>query len=148
MTYDLKIERLIDSTPAMVFDAFVDPEAQKFLYDNEEEQGWTVESEVDLRVGGTWTIEFGKRGEVPFRETNIFTEVERPRRLVFSSTMSKGKYGGSFDATVTVTFEERDGKTLLTIVQTGFESREERDMIQGGWPSILEALEKVLGGQP
>jgi uncharacterized protein YndB with AHSA1/START domain len=146
MTYDLRIERLIDAAPEAVFDAFVAPEAQKVLYDNEEETDWTVESALDLRVGGIWTIVFGKVGEKPFRETNVFTEVDRPRRLVYASTMFKGKYGGSFDTTVTVTFEDRDGKTLLTILQTGFESREERDMIQGGWPSIIDALERVVGG--
>ena len=146
MTYELKIERRIDAPPDVVFDAFVDPAAQKVLYDNEEETDWMVESDLDLRVGGTWTIAFGKVGEEPFRETNVFTEVDRPRRLVYSSTMFKGKYGGNFDTVVTVTFEDRDGKTLLTILQTGFESREDRDMIQGGWPSILDALERVVAG--
>jgi uncharacterized protein YndB with AHSA1/START domain len=145
VTYDLRIERLIDAAPEPVFDAFVDPDAQKVLYDNEEETDWRVESELDLRVGGTWTTVFGKTGEEPFRETNVFTEVDRPRRLVYSSTMFQGKYGGSFDTTVTVTFEDRDGKTLLTILQTGFERREQRDMIQGGWPSIIDALERVVG---
>jgi uncharacterized protein YndB with AHSA1/START domain len=29
MTYDLRIERIIDAPPEVVFDAFVDPEAQK-----------------------------------------------------------------------------------------------------------------------
>jgi uncharacterized protein YndB with AHSA1/START domain len=145
VTYDLKIERLIDASSEAVFDAFLDPDAQKILYNNEEETDWTVESELDLRVGGTWTIVFGKAGEEPFRETNVFTEVDRPRRLVYTSTMFKGRYGGSFDTTVTVTFEDRDGKTLLTILQTGFESRDERDMIQGRWPSILDVLERVVG---
>lgn len=148
MTYDLRIERLIDAPTEAVFDAFVDPEAQKVLYDNEEEADWTVDSDLDLRVGGTWTIVFGKVGEEPFRENNVFTEVDRPRRLVFRSTMVQGKYGGSFDTILTVKFEDRDGKTLLTIVQTGFESREERDMIEGGWPSILDALERVVGATP
>jgi uncharacterized protein YndB with AHSA1/START domain len=115
------------------------------LYDNTEERDWMVESELDLRVGGTWTVVFGKVDEVPFRETNVFSEVDRPRRLAFASTMFKGEYGGSFDTRVTVTFEDRDGKTLLTILQTGFENREERDMIQGGWPSIIDALERVVG---
>lgn len=41
--------------------------------------------------------------------------------------------------------QDRGGKTLLTVVQTGFESREERDMIQDGWPSIIDALERVVG---
>lgn len=138
------IERLIDAPPQVVFDAFVDADAQKALYDNEEEPDWTVQSELDLRVGGTWTIVFGKRGEEPFRETNVFTEVDRPHRLVYDSTMFKGTYGGSFDTTVTVTFEDRDSKTLVRIVQTGFEEEQERDMIREGWPSILDRLEDVV----
>jgi uncharacterized protein YndB with AHSA1/START domain len=76
----------------------------------------------------------------------VFTEVDRPRRLVFDSTMGKGKYSGSYDTTVTVTFEEWNGKTLLTVVQTGFEAEGERDMIRDGWPSILDALERVVAG--
>lgn len=145
MTYDLKIERLIEAPPEVVFDAFVDPAAQKVLYDNEAEPTWTVESELDLRVGGTWTIAFGKAGDEPFRETNVFTDIDRPRRIVFDSTMFTAGYGRTYDTTVTVTFEERDGKTLLTIVQTGFERHEDRDRIEGGWPSILDALERIVG---
>jgi uncharacterized protein YndB with AHSA1/START domain len=144
MTYDLKFERVIDARPNVVFDAFVDPETQSSLYDNREEPDWIVESEIDLRVGGTWTITFGKSGETAFRETNVFTHVDRPHRLVFDSNMFGGPYGTTFDTKVTVTFEEQDGKTLLTIVQTRFEKREERDMIEDGWPSILDALESVV----
>ncbi len=143
MTYDLRIERLIKAPPEVVFDAFVDPEAQKILYDDETQPAWTVESELDLRPGGTWTIAFGKAGDEPHRESNVFTEVDRPHKIVFDSTMVIGNEGRSFDTRVIVTFEERAGKTLLTIVQTGFELREDRDGIEGGWPSILDALERV-----
>jgi len=147
VTYELRIERLIDGSPGDVFDAFVDPETQKFLYGDEQEADWLVESEVDLRVGGMWTIQFGKVGEVPFRETNTFIEVDRPVRLVFASTMFKGRYGGSYDTRVAVTFDERHGKTLLTILQTGFENEDERDMILNGWPAILERLDKLVGSR-
>jgi uncharacterized protein YndB with AHSA1/START domain len=151
VTYDLRIERLIHASAEVVFDSFVDPAAQKDLYDDTTEPAWTVESELDLRVGGTWTIAFGKAGEEPYRETNVFTEVDRPHRLVFDSKMRMGEDGRNVDTTVTVTFEDRDGKTLLAIVQTGFERQQDRDMIQGGWPSILDALERVvakLGDRP
>ena len=149
MTYDLKIERLIDAPTDVVFDAFVDPEAQKLLYGNEAEPTWTVESELDLRVGGTWTIAFGKAGEDPYLETNVFTEVDRPRRIAFDSVMAMGEEGRrnggrDFSTSVVVTFEERDGKTLLTIVQTGFDDREDRDGVRTGWGSILDALEQVV----
>jgi uncharacterized protein YndB with AHSA1/START domain len=147
MPYELRIERSIDASPEVVFDAFVDPDAQKELYASDDgDPTWVVESELDLRVGGTWVIEFGKAGDEPYRETNVFTEVDRPRRMVFDSTMSMGG-GHTMETTVTLTFEDRDGKTLLTLVHTGFERREDRDAIQGGWPSILDALERVVASR-
>jgi hypothetical protein len=52
--------------------------------------------------------------------------------------------GQDFGTNVTVTFEERDGKTLLTIVETGFERKDDRDgSVEDGWPRILDALERV-----
>jgi uncharacterized protein YndB with AHSA1/START domain len=147
MSYELRIERLIDAPPEVVFDAFVDPDAQKQLYEDKTEPSWTVESDLDLRVGGTWTIGFRKAGEEPYRETNVFSEVERPRRMVFDSTMFMGHDAGNVETTVTVTFDARDGKTLLTILQTGFEREQDRDDIQGGWPSILDALERVVAAR-
>ncbi len=33
--------------------------------------------------------------------------------------------------------------TLLTIVQTGFERKDDWDDVQGSWPIILDALERV-----
>ena len=44
MTYDLKVERMIDARPDVVFEAFVDPEAQKSLYGGGEELAWVVGS--------------------------------------------------------------------------------------------------------
>jgi uncharacterized protein YndB with AHSA1/START domain len=46
MTHELRIKRLIHAPPEVVFDAFVDPEAQEALYDDETDQTWTVESEL------------------------------------------------------------------------------------------------------
>jgi uncharacterized protein YndB with AHSA1/START domain len=146
MSYDLTIERLIDAPPEVVFDAFVDPDAQTVLYDDETDATWTVESELDLRAGGIWTIAFGKAGEEPYRETNVFAEVERPRRIVFDSKLFMVDDRRNVETSVTVTFEDRDGKTLLTIVQTGFEREQDRDGIREGWSSIIDALERVVAG--
>jgi uncharacterized protein YndB with AHSA1/START domain len=142
--YDLRIERLIDAPAEVVFDAFIDPDAQRELYDDKSDPSWTVESEIALHEGGTWTIVFGKAGEEPYRETNVFSEVDRPRRVAFESSMFMPEDGRIIRTSVTVTLEVRDGKTLLTIVQTGFEREPDRDAIQGGWPSILDALERVV----
>lgn len=86
MTHELRIERVFQAAPEVVFDAFTDPEAQRELYADEPD--WVVESECDLRVGGRWWISFGPPGTPPARETSVFELIDRPRRLVFSSTMA------------------------------------------------------------
>jgi hypothetical protein len=48
---------------------------------------------------------------------------------------------------VTLTFEEQDGKTLLTIVQGGFESEEDRDSYLSGAPDFLDALQRVVAAR-
>jgi uncharacterized protein YndB with AHSA1/START domain len=141
VSHDLTVERLLDSTPEVAFDAFVDPNAQHELY--AEAPDWIVESECDLRVGGRWTITFGAPGNEPARETNVFEEVERPRRLVFTSTM-KMPDGSSLHTHVRVTFDPENGKTRIRIVQRGFASRELRDSFESGWASILEGLARLV----
>ena len=49
MSDDLRLERVYDAAPEIVFDAFTDPDAQKELYADGPE--WVVESACDLRVG-------------------------------------------------------------------------------------------------
>jgi uncharacterized protein YndB with AHSA1/START domain len=141
VSHDLTVERLLDSTPEVAFDAFVDPNAQHELYADAPD--WIVESECDLRVGGRWTITFGAPGNEPARETNVFEEVERPRRLVFTSTM-KMPDGSSIRTHVRVTFDPENGTTRIRIVQRGFPSRELRDSFESGWASILEGLARVV----
>jgi uncharacterized protein YndB with AHSA1/START domain len=146
VTYELRIERVIDGPRESVFDAFVDPGAQRLLYGDPETPGWSVTSQLALQLGGKWTIDFGKP-QLFNRETNVFTEIDRPRRLVFDSTMYIAEQGHSFDTKLVVTFEERGASTLATIIQSGFERREDRDTIKGGWPSILDALEDLVAGR-
>jgi uncharacterized protein YndB with AHSA1/START domain len=62
-----------------------------------------------------WTITFGPPDREPARETNVFEEIERPRRLVYRSTMALPD-GSSLGTQTQVTFEPENGKTRLTIV--------------------------------
>jgi uncharacterized protein YndB with AHSA1/START domain len=144
MTHDLRLERVYDAAPEVVFDAFTDPDAQKELYADAPD--WIVESTCDLRVGGRWSIAFGPPGGTPARETNVFQVVDRPRRLVYASTMTMPD-GSSLDTRMQVIFEEEDGGTRLTIVQSGFPSPQLRDDFAGGWASILDGLGRVVSGR-
>jgi uncharacterized protein YndB with AHSA1/START domain len=128
VSHDLRLERTYDAAPEVVFDAFTDPQ---------------VQAECDLRVGGRWTITFGPPGSTPARETNVFQVVDRPRRLVYASTMAMPD-GSSIDTGMEVTFEEEDGRTRLSIVQSGFPTPERRDEFAGGWASVLDGLGRVV----
>lgn len=149
MTYDMKIERLFDAPPELVFDTMVDPEAQPEIF-ADEVPGWNLwEWEIDLRVGGEWTFVFGlaDRSGEPDRNTSVFTEIDRPRRLAYRSSMFVSEWGRAVEYTETVTFEERDGKTLVTIELTDLELEKDRDAFMGGIPGYLEAVERVVANR-
>ena len=149
MTYEMKIERLFDAPPELVFDTMVDPEAQPEIF-ADEVPGWNLwEWEIDLRVGGEWTFVFGlaDRSGEPDRNTSVFTEIDRPRRLAYRSSMFVSQWGRAVDYTETVTFEERDGKTLVTIELTDLELEKDRDAFMGGLPGYLEAVERVVANR-
>ena len=147
MTHDLRVQRVYDAAPEVVFDAFTDPRAQREMYADEPD--WNVRSECDLRVGGRWTIEFGPPDGRPSREICVFEVVDRPRRLVFRSTMLLPD-GSSVDTRTHVTFAGiAVGRTRLTVVQTGFPAAQLRDQWTDGWGAILAGLSRaVAAGTP
>jgi uncharacterized protein YndB with AHSA1/START domain len=149
VTHDLRIERLFDAPPELVFDTLVDPAAQEELFSGQVEGWGLLRFEIDLQVGGTWTIHYGPAdgSSDPDRLTSVFTEIDRPRRLVYDLSMFVGEWGRTVDSTVAYTFEERDGRTLLTLVQSGFETKEVRDAYLDGTPGFLDSLERVVAAR-
>jgi uncharacterized protein YndB with AHSA1/START domain len=127
MSYELRVERLIDASPEEVFDAYTDPEAQKIWYTILDE-GMTVESEVDLRVGGKWVSTWGFTPDEMFREVNTFQVIERPHRLVSMSSFTSPD-GSTMDTDVEITFRDEGGKTMMTVVQSGFPDEAIRDFV-------------------
>src|SRR5215470_13251743 len=107
MTYDLKIERLFDAPPELVFDTIVDPAFQDEIFTDQVE-GWSIQRfEIELRVGGTWTVEFGPRdGSGPNDViTQVFTELDRPRQLAYDVTMFNSEWGRTVRFMESITFE-------------------------------------------
>jgi uncharacterized protein YndB with AHSA1/START domain len=148
MTFELRLERVYDAPPEVVFDAFVAPEAQEQLHGSGQ-PGWRVSRcETDVRVGGTSIYEMGMEGQEPDVETRVFNVVDRPHRLVFRHSMKSAEWDGRvIETEMTITFEDQDGSTLLTMVQTGFESEEVRDDFLHGWPAYLDTLRSTVGAR-
>ncbi|MDP9302711.1 MAG: SRPBCC domain-containing protein [Actinomycetota bacterium] len=148
MTYELRLERHYEAPLEVVFDTFVDPSTQGWLHGSDR-PGWKVQrSDTDVRVGGTSTYAMGTEGQPPDIETRVYSVIDRPHRLVFRHSMEVAEWGGrTVETEMTITFEARDGTTLLTMLQTGFEREEDRDAFMGGWPAYLDTLGRVVASR-
>jgi glutathione S-transferase len=103
--------------------------------------------EIDARVGGKYRIEMHSPAGGVHVVTGEFREIAPPERLVYTWGWLRGD-GRSPETLVTLTFRERDGGTDLTLEQTGFATREDRDAHGQGWTSSFDALEAMLDGRP
>jgi len=123
-------------------------------------------ADVDVRPSGELRIVMRSPDGADFPVVGEFLEVEPPSKLVFSdvvgdqappewraridSNRPSSMPGSQLRIVVTVTFEERDGGTLLSI-RNQFDSDEDRDAIMRdgaveGWTESLERLETLLAG--
>lgn len=146
MSHELRAERLIDATPEEVFDAYTDPEQMKGWF-TILDPGMIVENEVDLRVGGKWVSAWGFSSDEMFRETQVFEVVDRPHRLASRSSGSSPD-GQSQETRVEITFQNEGGKTLMTIVQSGFQDESSRDFFATtAWEGFFDRISAYLSAR-
>jgi uncharacterized protein YndB with AHSA1/START domain len=142
-TFDVRLQRVIDATPDVAFRHWVDADARRRWYAPDEGSS-VIESETDLRVGGSYTVAVvGPTGDPMYREEGVFEVVDPPRRLVYQQIMQLPD-GSTFKTRLTVSFEAHEGKTLLTVLDEGYPTEEQRDMFEQGWPDFLDAYERTI----
>jgi uncharacterized protein YndB with AHSA1/START domain len=139
---EVRVERVIDSPPDVVFEAFTHDHGQEAFY-GQDDPGWIVESECDLRVGGVWAVAFGPAPNRLHRHQHVFEVIDRPSRLVLATTELRAD-GSSFEFGIEVTFAAHDGRTLMTITQSGFPTDELRDEHGRGVPNAVARLERAI----
>lgn len=140
---ELVMARVFDAPRDLVFKVFTDPEAIPVWWGA---RNHTTTVEVyDFRVGGKWRYitRDDEGNEVTF--SGEFLEIDPPAKLV--STFEYGEPPGQVTTDIH-TFEERDGKTILTTYGI-FSSQEERDDIlasgvEQGWGETLDRLDGYL----
>jgi uncharacterized protein YndB with AHSA1/START domain len=142
VTQPLRIERLIDAPPGVVFETFLTADGQAAFY-GQDDPGWVLDSTCDVRVGGVWTITFGPARSRLYRHRHVFEVIDRPRRLVLATTESRPD-GSSFDFTIEFTFEPHDARTLMTMTQSGLPSEELREEHGRGVPNALDRFERAI----
>ena len=107
---DIVVTRLLDAPRERVFDAWTDVSRVSRWWGP---RGVTTTTHsFDLRAGGAWryTMRAGDGKEYPYRA--LYREVLRPARVAYRHD-DGGATGQGFD--VEVTFDDRDGKTLVTL---------------------------------
>jgi len=138
----LQIERLIDASREVVFAVWTTRAAMESWY--QDGDGWVARvTELDVRPGGRYRVEFGPPGEKPFVESGVYLEIDPPSRLVMTETI-EGVDSPWADTRVTVELRDEGGKTRLVLVHEGFPSAHERDLAAGGWPGFLDRIESIV----
>ncbi|HYI58425.1 MAG TPA: SRPBCC domain-containing protein [Microlunatus sp.] len=143
-TLELRMSRHLPATPEQVFDAYTDAEKQKIWFSILDETPGIVEIEVDLRVGGTQTAVWGPSEDQLFREVQTFLEIDRPHRLVTSSTGSTPD-GMTMTTRIEITFTADGDGTVMAVHQSGFPTPEIRDFFAAEpWVGALDRIEAFL----
>jgi uncharacterized protein YndB with AHSA1/START domain len=121
---ELVVRRMFNGPAHIVFDAWTRPEHLKRWWAPRSYGVSLFECESDLRVGGTYRYAFGRDPANPEVFSGRYIEVSPPSRLVLTQLYERMREAG--EAIVTATFEESQGKTLLTLHQL-FPSKEALD---------------------
>jgi uncharacterized protein YndB with AHSA1/START domain len=140
---ELVVTRLFNGPPRIVFEAWTRPELMKLWWAPKSSGVPLLSCEMDVRVGGQYRLEFGQPGS-SFAFFGKYLEVEPPSRLVWTNDESEDA------AVTTVTFEEKDGQTLLVLHEL-YPTKEALDeAIAGmadGMPEQFEQLDALLASQ-
>jgi uncharacterized protein YndB with AHSA1/START domain len=140
---ELTLTRIFDAPRSLVFKCWTEPKHLEHWQGAP--RGFVVTThEMDIRPGGAFRLCMrSPEGTDHWLQGNYLAIVE-PERLVFTHTWldAEGKPGQ--ETLVTITFTEREEKTELLLVQTGFKSVESRNGHKDGWTSTLDCLAEYL----
>ena len=112
---ELVVVRTFNGSASTIFDAWTKPELLKQWWAPKSLGVSLFECESNLRVGGTYRYAFGRDPKNPEVFSGRYKEVSRPSRLVLTQVYERLRDAG--EATITITFEESNGKTRLTLHQ-------------------------------
>lgn len=107
----------------------------------------TTVRQMDVRPGGTFRLVMHGPDGADYPVKGVYKEVSPPRRLVYTDDWDDDSKP-SMPSLVTVTFDERDGKTALTLHILCATPEDRAAMIDmgvvTGWNSCFDKLAKEL----
>jgi len=138
---ELVVARTFDAPARVVFEAWTRPELLKRWWAPKSTGLVLLSCEADVRVGGRYRFEFGQGVSKPMAFFGNYLEVTPHSRLVWTNDESED------GPVTTVTFEEKDGKTLLVLHEL-HPSKEALDAamegMEGGMPESFAQLDELL----
>jgi uncharacterized protein YndB with AHSA1/START domain len=112
---ELVVTRTVNGPAKLVFDAWTKPELLKRWWAPKSLGVSLFECEQDVRVGGKYRFAFGHNPQDPEVFSGHYTEVTPTTKLVCTQVYERMAAAG--EAIITATFEEKDGRTRLTLSQ-------------------------------
>ena len=151
---ELVIERVFDAPRELVWRAWTEPDLFMRWWGP---KGFTTpHCEIDLRVGGRLLNCMRSPEGQDYWSTGVYREIVPLERIVCTDSFADEKgnvvpathYGMTADVPlemlVTVTFEDLDGKTRMTLRHEGLPAGEMREGAGTGWSESFDKLAEVL----
>ena len=141
---ELVVTRTFDAPPSAVYRAWTRPELFMRWWVPKSVPGVSLLAcEMDVRTGGKYRLEFDDGASDSMAFYGKYLEVVPNERIVW--TNDEGEEG----AITTVTFEDRGGRTLLTLHEVYPSTDALEDALRGsaaGLPEQLDQLDELLSG--
>jgi uncharacterized protein YndB with AHSA1/START domain len=139
---ELVIKRTFDAPARLVFEAWTRPELFKQWWVPKSSGATLLSCEQDVRVGGSYRLELAHpKAATPMAFFGRYLEVVPNARLAWTNVESDD------GAITTVTFEEKDGKTLLVMSELYPSSHSLDRAVEGmdeAMPETFEQLDEFI----
>lgn len=139
---EIVISRTFNAPARIVFDAVTKPELVKRWWAPKSHCVTMVQCDIDLRVGGAYRYVM-QQGDGPHMAfSGTYSEVTPPTRIVYEEVFEPMAAAGAVK--VTVTFEEKDGKTRM-VNHSLYPSKQVRDgvLASGMEHGMREAMDQL-----
>jgi uncharacterized protein YndB with AHSA1/START domain len=151
---ELVITREFNAPRELMWKVWTDPERMKRWWGP---QNFTAPvCKIDLRVGGAYLYCMRSPEGQDYWGTGVYREIVPLERIVCTDSFADEKgnqvpashygMGGDWpsELRVTVTFEEHEGKTTLTLRHAGIPAGEMSDLTKAGWNESFDKLAEAL----
>jgi uncharacterized protein YndB with AHSA1/START domain len=135
---ELRLTRLIDAPREIVFEVWT---RREHLVEWWGPEGFSLPGcDLDFRVGGAFRFQMRNPAGGDHWLRGVFREIVEPERIVFTFAWGDAERATGPVTLVSVSFEAIDGKTRVTLHQTGLESASSARSHESGWSSQLDRL--------